>query len=391
MIEFKEAIALVKSNNFQVKSNMVKLSEALGKIVSNNIISDINMPPFQQSAMDGYAVNYAENFKDFKLIGEVSAGADSTFNLQPGECVRIFTGASVPLTANMVIRQEDADFIDGKVEFTAIPKLSANIRPEGEQIKKGEIALNKNTKINPASIGFIASLGITEIPVYEAPKIAVVSTGNELIKGGKDLKHGQIFESNGQMLMAALNQYGFSNSKYFHLIDDLEATNNKIESLLTDFDILLFSGGISVGDYDFIGQSLLNNGVEEVFYKVKQKPGKPLFFGKKADKRVFAIPGNPAACLSIFYIYILPFLNESIGKGFNGLTVKTMVLKEDYVLKGNRDQFLKAIYKGEEVSLLEGQSSAMMQTFALSNVIVYLSHSKTDYKKGDLVTVYIID
>ncbi len=390
MITVEQALELISTSGFEPTASLnLPLKEALGFVLSENVESPINMPPFPQSAMDGYAVNYNESITEYRCIDEVAAGQPGGLALKPGEAVRIFTGAMVPETANRVIRQEDSSVTDGGVVFSAIPDAGANIRPVGEQIEEGNIALEKGTVLNAGAIGFLTTLGITNVDVFQFPDIAIVSTGNELTKVGEALQPGKIYESNSEMLRSACHQYGFNSINLWNLKDNYEETRSAVEQLITSNDVVIFSGGISVGDYDFVGKALSENQVEEIFYKIKQKPGKPLYFGKHGKTALFALPGNPAAALTCFYIYVLPVLNQLIGKGPNGLNKQKGELTEKYIKKGDRAQFLKAIYNGK-LEILDGQSSAMLKSYAKANALVYIPADKNEVEESEQVDFYYL-
>ena len=205
------------------------------------------------------------------------------------------------------------------------------------------------------------------------PSVAVIVTGNELIEAGNVLKYGLIYESNGVMLTAALTELGYQKVTNYKVEDTYQATFNMLQKVIGSHDVILVTGGISVGDYDFVGLALRDLGVDELFYKVNQKPGKPLFFGKKENKIVFALPGNPAAALTCFYIYVQLALQKISGNLDFSVTVTKAKSKSEFTKKGVRAQFLKAIYKAGSVEILEGQNSSMLHTFASGNALVYLS------------------
>ena len=300
MITVEQAIHIVDSNSRRLnKKKRFSLSEATGYVLAEDVMSPIDMPPFRQSAMDGYAVR-AHDSEFYHVKGELQAGDGKDFALQKGEAVRIFTGAPVPNDANAVVIQEKTTIKEKELEVHDEVSVQSNIRPKGEQIQKGEMALGKGTVLTPAAIGFLTTLGITEVSVYTKPSIGIIATGNELAEAGTELKHGQIYESNSLMLITALESLGYKDNEIYKVPDDFNSTRNLLEEVLKSKDVVIITGGISVGDYDFVGKALQELKVSQLFYKVKQKPGKPLFFGKKNDTYVFALPGNPAAALSCF-------------------------------------------------------------------------------------------
>ena len=372
MITVEDALNLVdKTIHPSNEKVILPVLKSLDYVLFEDVYSPINMPPFRQSAMDGYAV-FLYDKNDYTVIDEVKAGDGHHPILKAGEAIRIFTGSAIPDTSNAVVIQEKVT-IDGN-QITAknsIP-INDNIRPLGEQVKIGEIALNKGVKLNSAAIGFLTSLGITEVAVYKKPSIAIIVTGNELVEAGNPLSYGKIYESNSGMLLNAINSLGYKDVSLHKVEDDYSKTLSQLDSLITNHDMVVITGGISVGDYDFVGKALLELNVDQVFYKVKQKPGKPLFFGKKEDTFIFALPGNPAAALSCTYLYVNSALQKMSGC-LNYSLVKTKAKSiVSYNKKGERAQFLKAFYQNNKVTILEGQSSAMLQTFALANALVYV-------------------
>ncbi|WP_282081017.1 molybdopterin molybdotransferase MoeA [Aquimarina algiphila] len=387
MITVEKALQLAQ-NNIQKTTitSDILISKSLGYVLAENILSPIHMPPFRQSAMDGYALGSIDE-KTFTLIGEVKAGDDTDPKLEQGEAIRIFTGAPVPSQAQAVIMQEKVTVQNNQVILSEHVVSNANIRPFGEQIKKDDIALTKGTVITAAGIGYLTSLGITHIPVYKKPSIAIIATGNELVPPGQELKYGQIYESNSIMLSSALTKAGFTEISYYKIEDEYDITLSILETVIDQYDVVLISGGISVGDYDFVGKALRALDVEEVFYKVKQKPGKPLYFAKKQDTTIFALPGNPASALNCFYIYVLPSLLKISGYTNNNLTRSTAMSTGYYQKKGQRAEFLKALVDHNKVTILDGQASSMLRSFALANTIVYLPEEVTEVNIGDTVTI----
>lgn len=390
MIDVKTARELIHHHSEATsKTEKVNLMDASGYVVSEDVISKIDMPPFRQSATDGYAL--CMNKSDtYKVVAEVTAGDNKNPSLFMGEAVRIFTGAPVPDTANTVVMQEKTS-VKGDTIYLEVPiKINENIRPKGEQIKEGDVAIPKGTQIKGAHIGFLAGLGITHINVFKKPSIAIVVTGNELIPAGNKLGYGEIYESNGAMLKAVLEELGYKKTSVINVKDDFETTKTTLHKTINNYDVVIVTGGVSVGDYDFVGSALRDLGVDEIFYKVKQKPGKPIFFGKKNQKAIFGLPGNPAAALSCFYVYVYPHLKMREGALNNELQRISIPLSSDYTVKGNRAHFLKARIEGDSVGILSGQSSAMLRAFGYANALVFLPENAQELKKGEKVTAILL-
>ncbi|MFQ6599934.1 gephyrin-like molybdotransferase Glp [Flavobacterium sp. C3NV] len=390
MIQVEEALSIIAENSTNMPVQKIQVSKSLGYILAETVYSPIAMPPFRQSAMDGYAFIHSEKHQ-YDVVGIVQAGDHSKIKLKENEAVRIFTGAHVPDNADTVIMQEHVMATESSILITRMPEQFTNVRNKGEQIGEEEVVFKANTLITPAAIGFLACLGITEVEVYQKPKVAILVTGNELVKPGKKLSKGKIYESNSVMLQAALQTIGVKKTKVYKVKDNLKATKKALKEILKKYDIVLISGGISVGDYDFVKEALLENGVQELFYKINQKPGKPMFFGSKNDTLVFALPGNLASSLTNFYIYVYPAIKNRMG--FSDIHLKKMLrkLNENVTNTTGKTLFLKALYDETHVTVLDGQSSAMLNTFAIANSLLVVPNDVESLKKGQLVTLLPID
>ena len=386
MIQVEAALLVVEQNSCKMPTKKIKVNKSLGYILAEAIYSPMNMPPFRQSAMDGYAFSYSK-LEKYEVKNISKAGDYSNHKLDKNQAIRIFTGAFIPDGLDTVVMQEHTSRMGESIQINKMPVCFANVRNMGEQIKQHELVLQKDTIITAAAIGFLACLGITEILVYAKPKVAIVVTGNELVKPGKKLPKGKIYESNSVMIAAALQGIGIKKIKIFRVKDDLKATKMVLKSCLSDFDVVLVSGGISVGDYDFVKEALLANGVEELFYKINQKPGKPLFFGKMEATIVFALPGNPASTLSSFYIYVLPALKKRMGFEAIHLPKIERKINSDFSNTSGKSLFIKALYDSENVAVLDSQSSAMLNTFAVANSLIYIPYNLENIKKNQEVIV----
>jgi molybdopterin molybdotransferase len=406
MISVEEAKALVSKHVQTLPTHVLGLNEGHGFVLATDVIAGIDMPPFPQSAMDGYALgapldastssarstaqdDSLSEGSTFSIVGEVAAGSAQQFNLKPDECVRIFTGAPVPESAAAVVQQE---WIKRNGDVITLQKSVANrmhIRPQGEQMKSRDVALRKGTLLNAAAIGFLAMIGVIEVEVYYKPKVAVLVTGNELVKPGTTLSYGQIYESNSVMLIAALESEGIK-AECLAIPDDFEKTKTAISDAMVTCDLLIISGGISVGDYDYVGAALVELGTEELFYKVKQKPGKPLYFGKINKNLVFALPGNPAASLSCYYEYVRTAIRRMQQHPKPEQTTLRLPLASNFINKGGRSQFLKAKIVDSKVELLDGQSSAMLSTFAVADALVYIPSEISQLGVGKMVEVHLL-
>ena len=389
MISVQDAFTILKNNLPQLQEAEYALAQARKHVLAETVFSPINMPPFRQSAMDGYALCLFDGL-EYEIIGEIKAGDSFLVELVPGQAIKIFTGAAVPDSAQAVIQIEKVSEKNGRLFLQEPVESETNVRPVGEQISVGNLALEKGTWLNAAAIGFLAGLGFTKVKVYQKPRIGIVVTGNELVKPGQVLEYGKVFESNGIMLESALSEAYFEKLTLYEVNDDFENTKNKLKEALSANEVVLVSGGISVGDYDFVALALKALEVETLFHKINQKPGKPLFAGKQKDKIIFALPGNPAAALTCFYVYVLPTLSILSGKEPNYNQTKSIALAHDYSVRNTRSQFLKASIENEEVTILSHQASSMLNSFALSNGLVFVPDGIYELKKGDRVAVYLL-
>lgn len=389
MITVSEAFSILENNVPPAQEIQYSLLQARKHVLSKTIYSPINMPPFRQSAMDGFAVCLNDRL-EYEILGEVKAGDAESFVLQPGQAVKIFTGAAVPDTAQAMIPIEKVVVEHSILKLHNIPQPNENIRPIGEQIKEGEVALEKGTKLDAAAIGFLAGLGFTTVPVYKKPRVAIVVTGNELLPPGTPLTHGKVYESNGVMLQSALLDAFYENVTIYKVKDDFVSTKNILLEAIEVNEVVLVSGGISVGDYDFVAQALQELGVKTLFHKVNQKPGKPLFAGKLNDKMIFALPGNPAACLTCFYVYVIPTLKRLSGAISQFGITKWIGLVHDFEVKNTRSQFLKALVTEAGVKVLSHQASSMLNSFSDANALIYLPEGNYELKNGVAVQVYLL-
>ena len=389
MISVEEAKALIKNNVTPLAIQEIKAVNSLNYYLAEQIISPIAVPSFNQSAMDGYAFYFEDINNPIEIVDEIAAGDTRTVHIKKGEGVRIFTGAKVPNELDAVVMQELTEVTNKllTVKDEGL-KLGGNIRPKGSQINKGDIALEKGTLLTPAAIGFISALGITNVKVYQLPNVAIIATGNELVKPGNQLVEGQIYESNTFMLQAALNKL-MIHPTIFVVKDNQIETEKVIQQALQHHNLVLLSGGISVGDYDFVKESLVNLNVCEVFYKIKQKPGKPLFFGKTNTCYVFALPGNPAAALTCFYQYAYPSINIMMGGNELFLPCLKLPISHQLIKKEGRAVFYKAHTNFKTVTILEGQGSDMLKSFALANCMVYVKAETESICENELVEVHL--
>ncbi|HEX6849140.1 MAG TPA: gephyrin-like molybdotransferase Glp [Chitinophagaceae bacterium] len=392
MISVAEAKKIILENVSSLAPVTLPIQVSAGLILADDVYATMDIPAFPQSSMDGYAFSFEgwRQYKNLKITGEVAAGSNETFSLTPGNAVRIFTGAAVPPGADTVIMQEKTRVENGnlKIEDESLT-AGTSVRLKGSEIKSGELALKKGDLLMPAAIGFLAGIGINEVKAFPNPSITIIITGNELLEPGQPLQHGQVYESNSFALKAALKQLQMENVQILYVKDRQEELTNTLESALQQTDIILLTGGISVGDYDFVLQSATECEVEKLFHKVKQRPGKPLYFGKKENKLVFGLPGNPSSVLTCFYQYVIPAL-EKLSKRQIGMKVIKVPLAKAFQKNAGLTHFLKGFYDGKTALPLEAQESFRLSSFAKANGLIQIDEETISLKEGELVDVYLL-
>jgi molybdopterin molybdotransferase len=384
-----EAKAILQSQKIRGKAALLPLRESLGKFTASPVLAPMDVPSFDNSGMDGYAIIWNEKGEGREVVDVIQAGAKPDFVLEKGKAVRIFTGAPVPEGADTVIPQEEIVRTDEMIFFNAQKFFrGANVRKKGAQCKVGWEVVPAGTKITPGTIGLLASLGIREVAVFPSPKVSLILTGDEILDLGNELLPGQIYNSNGPALESYFEMLGIHEVKIYKVKDEASEVTKVIGEALENSDFLLLTGGISVGDYDFVKGSLEQNGVEQLFYKIRQRPGKPLFVGKRAEKLIFALPGNPASVLSCFSQYVKPCLLEWMGnpQAWNGPSY--LPIEKDFDKKIPMTFFLKAKIDSGKVQLLPGQESFNLLPFGVADGLVEIPQDAAHTEEGSLVAFY---
>lgn len=390
MISVHEALELVRAAVRPLIPIPTALLHAHGLVLSEDVFSSNTIPAFPQSSMDGYAFAFEEGRKNYRICGEIAAGSDYQLPLEPGTAIRIFTGAAVPEGADTVIMQEKTIVENGilRIQDLSVSK-GDNVRAIGSEIRKGQKALTKGDILHPASIGFLAGIGIDSVRVYPRPRVSILVTGSELQDVGQELAYGQVYDSNSWILRACLERLHISELKILKSTDDPSQLRISLENALASSDLVLMAGGVSVGDYDYTAQVFDACKVSKIFHKVKQKPGKPILFGMKGDKVVFGLPGNPASVLTCFYTYVMPAIGMMMHQDFS--MKKIMVpLAQHFTKSAGLTHFLKAVYQDHRVVLQRGQESYKLSSFAAANCLVALPEDSTTVAEGDPVEILLI-
>jgi molybdopterin molybdotransferase len=392
MISVDDAINKIRSATNLLAPVRLPLAQASGFVLAEDVFAECSVPNFNQSAMDGYAFRYDDLHKtnELHVSHEIAAGDASQIATPEYNAVRIFTGAAVPKELDTVVMQEKIAISGNKiVVLDKELKKGSNVRLAGAEIKKGDLALKKNTVLSPAAIGFLAGVGKQEVEVYPKPVVHIIVTGKELIKAGQALKEGQVYESNSLLLQTALKQLHIDNISIDFIGDDLNETVNALSKALISADLILITGGVSVGNYDFVVKAAEACGIEQLFHKVKQRPGKPLYGGTKNNKIVFGLPGNPASVLSCFYNFVVKAIECMTGQK-NLIQKKWFPLSTPFSKKISLTQFLKAVYNDEKVTPLPAQESFRLSSFSIANCLIILPEEKMDFAEGEMVETLVL-
>ncbi|MBO3276593.1 molybdopterin molybdotransferase MoeA [Pseudomonas schmalbachii] len=362
----------------------VGLNDADGRVLAEPLVSTLDLPPWPNSAMDGYALRHADWQGEALAVSQKIFAGQAPAPLQPGTCARIFTGAPLPEGADTVEMQENAEVLaDGRVSFREPLKAGQHVRPQGQETRTGEQVLDAGTVLGPISIGLAATLGQAELRVRRRPRVAVLSTGDELVEPGTALGAGQIYNSNRYLLKSWLTRLGCEVVDAGILPDDLARTREKLGAL-SEVDLILSTGGVSVGEADFLGMALREAG-ELALWKLAIKPGKPLTVGHYQGVPVIGLPGNPASSLVTFALLARPYLLRRLGVqdveplGFSvpaGFT---------WSKPGNRREYLRGRLENGRAVPSSNQSSGVLRSAAWAEGLVEVREGTT-LAEGDMVT-----
>ena len=323
MISLQEAKSIISNNTFELESERVYLTLAGNRVLGQDVVASFPSPQFDNSAMDGFAVRSRdtkgaspENPVTLTMVSISSAGTPSNVSLNPGECIQCMTGAKIPDGADAIIMVEDSSgFSDsGTVQIMIETFAGKHIRKMGEEIKEGETLIQKGTTATPSEIGTCATFGYGELVVSKKPNIAIFGTGDELIEPGKNLGEGQIYNSNLYVFKELVDRAGGEVVMQDVIKDDKDSLREFLSRALETCDVIISSGGVSMGRYDYVRDVFIELGVVEHFWKVAQKPGKPLFFGTGNSTLIFGLPGNPVSSYIGFMEWVWPVLETMMGK-----------------------------------------------------------------------------
>ena len=389
MISSQQALKLILKNTEDFGIEEIPFLESVGRVLKEDILADRDFPPFDRVSMDGIAIvfdTFLTGSRTFEIENIQAAGSKQLELKNKTNCIEVMTGAVLPINTDVVIPYEQVTIANGKavVEIDEINQFQ-NIHSQGNDRKKTDILIKKNRIISPSEIGIFATVGKSTIKVAKQPKVLIISTGDELVAVNENPLPYQIRRSNVYSMLSLLEDLRI-NAKTAHLTDDKPQLKEKISRYLEQYDVLLFSGAVSKGKYDFLPEVLDELGVKKLFHKVKQRPGKPFWFGKKGSKSVFAFPGNPVStyvgCLKYFY----PWYKKSVGIQYENQ--ESAILSEDFFFKPELTYFLQVKTKNEKGQLyatpVVGHGSGDLANLADADAFLEMPDTKSNFTKGEV-------
>ena len=397
MLNYEDARALVFQNVKPLEKCTRPLTESQGLALSDDILAPHGMPSFDNSGVDGYAVQAqdlaqasAENPILLENLGYIAAGDSANEKVYSGQCMQIATGAPLPKEADSVVMKEDIEVEDSKIRYTQSIQAKENVRYHGEDIPEGDTIIPAGTVIGPAQIATLATFGFSQVPVHQVPKVSIVSTGSELIDVVGQPAKGQIRESNRFMLAGMVRQEYCEILKISMIPDLPELLNEEFEEALKA-DVTLICGGMSIGEKDFARPILKELGVEEIFWKIKFKPGKPLFFGRRGKTLVFGLPGNPASSYVLFEEFVRPALRKMMGRRVLEESMVKATLETPITKTYNRLHFMRGLLHEENgefrVRPLKFQGSHSIGSLVASNALIRVEADSPSMPAGSMVSV----
>ena len=391
MISVAQALQTVLNATQGFGVEEVPFLKSVGKVLKEDIVADRDFPPFNRVSMDGIAINhrfFEHGIIDFNVEGIQAAGAEQKTMTIDSNCMEVMTGAVLPINTDTVIRYEDVQIKNGIASINLnILELGKNIHSKGKDRIQGDLLIEKNTIISAAEIGVIATVGKATVKVAKTPKVIIVSTGDELVEVNENPLSHQIRRSNAFTLVSLLKKLGIK-AKTSHIADDKEVLQQKIANYLKKYDVLIFSGAVSKGKFDFLPAVLAELKVEKLFHRITQRPGKPFWYGVKNNKPVFAFPGNPIStfvnCLAYFY----PWYYKSVG-----IKVKEemAILGEDVSFKPSLTYFLQVKLENKFGHLvafpITGNGSGDLASLIKTDAFIQLPNDRVEFKKGEVFPI----
>ena len=396
LISINDARRLVLRAVAPLDSEIVALNDALGRVLSQDVTAAGNVPPFPCSAMDGYAVTAGEAGRTLTVVGESRAGTPSSHRLADGEAIRISTGAAVPAGATAVIPQENVIANGTAIETAAPVSPGEHLRGAGEDMREGTVVLRAGTPLEPVALGAAAAAGVGAVTVARQPRVSVLCTGDELRAPGEPLGPGEIHNSNAPMLTGLARRLGAITAPARRLADDREATTAGIGAALQESDVVILSGGVSVGPHDHVKPALDGLGVAEVFWSVSLQPGKPTWFGvpPAGDPLVFGLPGNPVSAVVTFSLFVAPALAALQGAPSPAPPRPTAILGTEVTRNPRRDQMIRVRLRDDEDAVRAypngAQGSHILTSLLGADALALIPAGEGTVAEGTAVTLHAL-
>lgn len=385
LIDLSDALEIILDRAGVLSTETVDLRQAFNRVLAEDIIADIAVPPFNKSAVDGYALRQEDTDKELQVTEVIPAGKEPERIIGPGQCAKIMTGAKIPKGADRVIMKEDTEPIDEETIRINRKSLKTNICLRGEDISEGASVLQRGTKLQPSQIALLASMGIHRPKVYKRPGIALLATGSELVEPGTRITQAKIRNSNSYQLMAQLDRLGIT-ADYLGIIqDDEKNLRSTIMDSQKKYDLLLVTGGVSVGDFDLMPSILVQAGFELLIEKLAIQPGKPMKFAVKQNRYCFALSGNPVSSYLQFELLVVPFLNKLMGTGYSEKEYPVEMLSGYQRKKAQRDLFLPVSVQQGKAEIVRYNGSAHIEAYTRANAIIKVEKNKFEIHPGEKV------
>lgn len=399
MITVREAHAILDRAIRPAGEESLALGEALGRILARDVVAEIDWPPFDTSAMDGYALVAAEARAAGLVLAErpglVAAGPGRPGPLGPGEAVRIMTGAPLPPGADAVVPVEEARPKDGRVRFDREPREGAHLRRRGESVARGAVLLSRGSRLTPRGVALAALAGVDPVPVRRRPRIAVATTGDEIVGPGEPLREGQLRDSNGPMLAALCRERGWPVERRERVPDERAAVDRLFQEESDDLDALVTTGGVSAGDLDLLPAAAERAGWEILFHRVAVRPGKPIAVGRRGRAFWFGLPGNPVSASVCFHLFVRRALDRLEGAERPGPAEAAAVLAKDLPAAGPREWYRDARLFEEDGQIraepLESAGSHDIAAHARANALVRIPAGSGPLRAGSAVSCVLLD
>ena len=394
MIAFKEARRRLLQIPYKTKTVMMEVHNCIGKISAGNHLCVLPLPHWDNSAMDGFALRSQDHLQDRAVVEEIPAGTWPTRKIKENQCARIFTGAPLPIGSDTILIQENARMVDRNMQPTQTPIPNKNIRKKGEELQVGDIFLQKDQRINVGHVALAVAQGIQKFSVYQPLRIGVLSTGDELVNEDRPLKDAEIYASNSHTLLALIAETQHVGIHLGVAKDNKESIREHIDKAMLCCDMILSSGGVSVGKYDLVQQVLTEMGMTLDFWKVRMKPGKPIVFGTLRDVPFLGLPGNPVSCTVVFLTLIRPWLRKILGTSPQNLFLPTIhaQLDEDFEKNHGRAEFFRmSLQKRNNIFFAKrtgNQSSAWMTSISRGDGLFYVDSTRDQkFTKGSSISI----